>query len=188
MEHLADIIYIITLILLIIFNIYIYHAIFSSKFGKYPPYVPTDNKRRKIVIDKISQYLENEKTEKIIYDAGSGTGDILIPLAKKFPEHKFIGIEWSLFPYLVAKIKSRKLKNIELIKGDIFKQNFNDADIIYCYAVAQFEKMLSEKLIKEINQNCLVVTNGHLLPDMKIIEDIKIDSKWMSNSVYVLKK
>lgn len=187
MQCLANIIYIITLILLIIFNVYIYHAIFSSKLGKYPPYVPTNKKRKKIVLDKIFEYLDGINTQKKVFDAGSGAGNILIPLAKKFPQHKFIGIEWNYLLFMISKIKSKKLKNIEFIHGDILKNNFNEADIIYCYVVSNFEKPLSEKLIKEIKKDCLVVTNGCVLCGMKIFDEIKVKDYWLSSSIYVLK-
>ncbi|MDR1693733.1 MAG: class I SAM-dependent methyltransferase [Lactobacillaceae bacterium] len=185
MEYLAYTIYTITLILLIIFNVYIYYAIFSSKFGKYPPYVPTSVKRRKIVLAKISDCLKDSKKPLNVIDAGSGTGDMLIPLAKKFHSHKFIGIEWGYWVYLLSKLKSKNLNNIEFIHSDIFKQNFNNADIIYCYIVKAFEEPLSKKIIKEAKKSCLIITNGALFKNMELVEEIKVSDRWLSDSIYV---
>lgn len=187
MEHLANIIYIITLILLIIFNIYIYYSLISTRFGKYPPYVPTSKKRKLIILAKISEELKFAKKTKRMFDAGSGIGDIIIPLAKKFPNHYFFGIEWSFFPYWISKIRSKKLKNAKFIHGNILSQSFNCADIIYCYIVSNFEKTLSDKLVKEINKDCLIITNGHNFSNMKLVDEIKSNDKWLSESIFIHK-
>ncbi|MFV0625946.1 MAG: hypothetical protein ACK5N8_01170 [Alphaproteobacteria bacterium] len=119
-------IYSITLILLIVFNIYIYHALFSTKFGKYPPFVPTDSLRKKIVVEEVSKILENSKDKKFFLDAGSGIGTILIPLTKRFPQHDFVGIEWGKIMSYISKIRSKNLKNIKIINDDMLKKNFEN--------------------------------------------------------------
>lgn len=185
MEYLVYTIYSITLILLIVFNIYIYNSLFSSKFGKYPPFVPTDRKRKILTIDKVSSILKASKKQLTFLDAGSGVGTILIPLAKKFPNHNFIGIEWNKIPYLVSKFRSTKLKNIKLINEDMLKQNFNDVDIIYCYIVKNFEKPLSDKILSEMKKGSIIIANGVKFDNMSIIDEIKIKDRWLSNSIYI---
>ncbi|MDD4556026.1 MAG: class I SAM-dependent methyltransferase [Alphaproteobacteria bacterium] len=184
MEFIIYSIYTITLILLILFNIYIYHALFSSKFGKYPPFAPTIGKRKKIILDKISEILKKSEKQITFLDAGSGTGTIIIPLAKKFPQHKFVGIEWTFYPYFISKLKSGNLKNIELIHGDMFKSNFKEVDILYCFIVENFKKPLSEKILSEMKKDSIVIANGSHFETMEIVEEVKFDKEWLSNSIY----
>lgn len=171
MEYVAYVIYSITLVLLIFFNIYIYSALLSTRKGKYPPYVPTVGKRKRTAIEKLSKIMESSKKKLVFMDLGSGIGDVVIPMAIKFHKHEFIGVDWSRLLVWVARKRSVKLKNVKFLCGDMMQQDFSKVDVFYCFIIPQFEKVLSEKIVKEGKKGSFVITNGANFENMELIEE-----------------
>lgn len=88
----------------------------------------------------------------IILDIGCGTGRFTIPIAKRCK--KVIGIDFSEDMLLVAKRKSKNIKNTKYRKLDIAKKlpfKNNSFDKIVCTLVVSHIKNL-EKFIKEIQR------------------------------------
>ena len=69
----------------------------------------------------------------VIYDLGSGWGSLVIALAQSFPHARIIGIEWSLLPHWVARLRTRGLANVHLHRGDFYRRNLSDAEAVTCY-------------------------------------------------------
>lgn len=173
MENLALAIYVLTIILMVIFNIYIFYCVFASKGGKFPPYVPSLGVAKNLVIKYVAKILEKSKKPLTVLDPGCGSGTLLLPLAKVFKQHKFLGIEWSKFPYSIAVKGAKGLKNVELIYDDMFKHSFKDADIIFCFVFEQFAQRLADKIVKDVKKDCIVISNGVPLPSLKLKEKIE---------------
>src|SRR5436189_6159643 len=106
-----------------------------------------------MVVDRMLELGELKKGEKI-YDLGSGDGRIVIMAAQKF-QAKAVGVE--LDPALVAQSRERIAKlglqsSASIIEGDLFKQNYSDADLITVYLLPITNIRLSpvlEKLMKK---------------------------------------
>lgn len=49
-------------------------------------------------------------------DFGSGTGSMILGLAKRHPEQQFVGVEAALFPYLVSRLRAVGQKNVEVFR------------------------------------------------------------------------
>lgn len=187
MFYINNLITIVLLVLLIIFNIYIFYSLFLTVLQKNPPFVPTIGKRKKAVINEISEILNNSKKSLNVLDAGSGIGSILIPLAKKFKQQNFIGIELQYIPYKVSKMLARKRKNINFIHDDIFNHSFKNVDILYYYAIEQSEKKITEKMIKEMKKGTIIITNGSKLEGFDLIKTIDFGKQHSLGSIFVFK-
>ena len=69
-----------------------------------------------------------------IIDFCTGSGCILLSIAKKFPNHEYIGLDKSELAIKTAE-KNRKsigLKNVQFFNQDIFKYNQSKADLLLC--------------------------------------------------------
>lgn len=99
-----------------------------------------------------------------IMEAGCGTGNTLIKLARMYPSSKFTGIDMTPNSLRIAKKNAAKmaLKNISFIKKDILKLNLSEKfDVIFCIGVlhhlADIEKGF-KNLIKHLkNKGYLVL-------------------------------
>lgn len=76
---------------------------------------------------------------KYVLDAGSGAGDYILPLACKYPESRFMGVE--LDARKVEKCDQEKkqlhMANITFRQGDISNGINDEFDIIYCIDVLE---------------------------------------------------
>ena len=69
-----------------------------------------------------------------IIDFCTGSGCILLSIAKKFPNHEYIGLDKSELAIKTAE-KNRKslgLKNVQFFNQDIFEYNKSKADLLLC--------------------------------------------------------
>ena len=93
----------------------------NYEFGR-----PIDKKAMINLFKKIAKIVSLQN--KIILDAGCGTGRISIPLSELFNHVKVIGIDKSgeMIEVLKEKISKKETGNIEIITGDLSKIEFND--------------------------------------------------------------
>ncbi|WP_225032147.1 methyltransferase [Paraburkholderia sp. XV] len=115
-------------------------------------------------VDDIIALLEHAKLPKhaLIVDLGSGWGALVVALAQAFPEASVQGMEISLFPYLVSRLRTHHLPNVSLTWGNFFCSDPSNADAIVCYLMPGVMAKLGDFLDKAIRPGTFVVTNTFL--------------------------
>jgi ubiquinone/menaquinone biosynthesis C-methylase UbiE len=121
---------------------------------KAAPYYPTPQ----VVVDRMLKLGELKKGEKL-YDLGSGDGRIVITAAQKIGATA-IGVE--LDKSLVAQSRQRILnlnlgKLASIIEGDLFLQDYSDADLITVYLLPITNIRLSPVLEKKMKRGARIV-------------------------------
>ena len=99
-----------------------------------PPGVFIPRPESELLVDCAVEFLSKSKDNLKIIDFCTGSGCILLSIAKKFPNHEYIGLDKSELPIKTAE-KNRKslgLKNIQFFNQDIFKYNQSKADLLLC--------------------------------------------------------
>ena len=99
-----------------------------------PPGVFIPRPETELLVDCAIEFLSKCKDNLKIIDFCTGSGCILLSIAKKFPKHKYIGLDKSELAIKTAE-KNRKslcLKNIQFFNQDIFKYNQSKADLLLC--------------------------------------------------------
>ena len=99
-----------------------------------PPGVFIPRPESELLVDCAIDLISKRNKSLTIIDFCSGSGCILLSLAKKFPNHKYIGIDISDIAVQTARKNSEllDLKNVEFIKQDIFNYTPQKADLILC--------------------------------------------------------
>jgi protein-L-isoaspartate O-methyltransferase len=118
------------------------------------PYYPTPQ----VVVERMLKLGELKKGEKI-YDLGSGDGRIVLAAAQKFGA-RAVGVE--LDTALVTQSRQRIAKlNLEssasIIEGDLFAQDYSDADLITVYLLPVTNIRLSPVLEKKLKRGARIV-------------------------------
>ena len=108
------------MLLLLYIYVILVKLFFVKDYKNYPPFVPSFGKIKKLEFIKISKQLEESRKSLTVLDPGCGTADLIIKLAKKFPKHKFVGIEWNKSLYNIAKLKSKNLSNFTVLNQNMF--------------------------------------------------------------------
>ena len=98
----------------------------------------------------------------VIVDLGSGWGALVVAVARAFPEATVEGIEISLFPYLISRLRASGLPNITLRSGNFHRSNLRSADAIVCYLMPSVMPGVSNLLDRELRPGTAVVSNTFL--------------------------
>ena len=99
-----------------------------------PPGVFIPRPETELLVDCAVEYLSKSKDSLKIIDFCTGSGCILLSIAKKFPNHEYIGLDKSELAIKTAE-KNRKslgLKNVQFFNQDIFEFNQSKADLLLC--------------------------------------------------------
>src|SRR2546426_4688725 len=97
----------------------------------------------------------------VVYDLGSGEGDIVIRAAEKYGA-RGVGVE--IDPQLVKRAKERARKRgvadkVTFIQGDLFKADISDATVVAIYLSNSINRRLAPKLMRELKPGARVVSH-----------------------------
>lgn len=121
--------------------------------GSDAPYIPTQERAIKKILK-----MAGAKRGKKFYELGSGDGRVVIAASKLGANA--VGIEQSWIRVLYSRWKADG-QNCNFFHGDIFKRNYQDADIIYIYLLLKGVKKLEEKLKRELKKGSVVITQTY---------------------------
>lgn len=132
------------------------------------PWVPSKNKHRKLFLDRMEI-----KPGDVVYDLGCGTGTVLFDIAQRQPEAKVVGVEISLLPYLIAKIKATRFENVTVRYGNLFKTDLSDADIVFVYLLKKAYPKLIKKFAPELKDDAIVAIEAWPIDGIKSFKTLE---------------
>ncbi len=147
------------LLLLIILTIQVSLLFYWLKLGV--PFVPSKNK----IISSIIENIPFSGGKKF-YDLGSGDGEMLFTLAKKYPETQFIGLELNPVLCLFSKIFHRQ-PNLVFRRENFFQTDLRDADYIYLFLYPELMNKIFPKLKSELGPEAVVLSNQFQFQDVE---------------------
>lgn len=135
-----------------IFIIITFILILSAGYAGYQgaPWVPTFRSDLKRFVN-----LAAIKPGDVFYDLGCGDGRLVEAAAKAGAVS--YGFELSIFPYLMAKIRTARLKNAHIIFGNFFNQDLAKATIIYFFLMPKFYNKIYKKIMKDCRSGTRVI-------------------------------
>ncbi len=123
-----------------------------------------------------------------IFELGSGWGNLLIPLAKKYPQRQIVGYELSFVPWLstlfIAKLLG--LDNITILRINFLQANLSTASVILCYLFPGGMNSLEHKLKVDSGKLKYLISNNFSLPSHTPAKTIQLDDFYHS-PVYLYK-
>lgn len=93
----------------------------------------------------------------VIYELGSGWGSLVVALARAFPDAEVRGVEMSPLPYWVSRLRTWRLANVTLARGDFFKTDLSGADAVTCYLMTRTMPRLASLLDRSLRPGTPVV-------------------------------
>lgn len=149
-----------------VFGFWVLYTFIRSGFGKYPPAISSFGNMNRVMLSCADEILSLSKKSMQVIDMGSGTGKILRELAAKYPEHRFIGYEWDMFVFILAKVLCRRYKNITLYRRNFMSADIADKDLIIVFCGNEIAKELSAKILKEAKSGVKVISEAFRLPSL----------------------
>ena len=172
----------ICLSVLLVSIVFIYLTV-SAGFMHSSPAVPSHGKVKNAIIEEAASMLKDGNRQ-IVMDLGSGWGTLLLPLAKRFSEHKFIGIERGALPFYISSWRARKLKNLPFLRQDFFQTEIDKADIIFVFLLNSTMAKLTAKIKQEMKPNSYVIANRFPMKDQTPYKEVDLGSKYYTYYVY----
>lgn len=174
------------LIMLIVFVVSLMgiYLICSSLGERWAPPVRVSGKLKDAVLAELAKILEKANKPQKVVDLGSGWGTLLIPLAQKFPQHKFVGIERAWTPFYVSKFRARKLSNLSFVCEDFFKYSLKDADVVVMFLIGFMMPKVTDKCLKELPKGATVLAIRFPLTGIEADTVINFGSKMDTYYVY----
>lgn len=171
-----------TLMVLIITGSIIYNTV---KLGISP--MPSSNKAYLAMMQLIDEAEIETKTGPII-DLGSGWGNFVIRIAKRYPQRQIVGYELSFLPWLTSTLLKRlfRLENLTLYRQDFYQADLSSASVLVCYLFPQAMKKISDKLHLEQADVNFLISNNFALTSWQPCKTIQIDDFYKS-PIYLYK-
>ncbi|MBU0577180.1 hypothetical protein KJ742_04205 [Patescibacteria group bacterium] len=128
------------------------------------PFVPSSRKRHKAMIS-----LADLDPDDIVYDLGCGDGRFVFTAAPFVK--KAIGYELSIPLYLFGKLMSVfKSSKAQIRYGNIWKQDYKDADVIFCYLLPGAMKQFYKVVWPTLKPGTRVISNSFQIHDLKPVK------------------
>ncbi len=112
----------------------------------------------------------------VLYDLGCGDGRVLKKAIEKYPNIKAVGVEIAFIPYLLARFKTRKYKNIEIKREDIFQTDIRNVTHVFVYLYPHIMEKLMPILEKKCKKGTRIVSCDFEDKNLKPTEIIELDS------------
>jgi len=127
------------------------------------PFVPSARKRHKTML-KLADLTDND----VAYDLGCGDGRLVFS-ASKFAK-KAIGYDLSIPLALYGKIISLFHPKANIRFGNIWKQNYDEANVIFCYLLPGAMKQFHKEVWPKLKKGTRVVSNAFEMHDLKPVK------------------
>lgn len=108
-------------------------------------------------------------------DLGSGVGSLLLPLARRRPECRFIGIESAPGPFLVSRVRAARQPNLAFERGDFFARSWAGYDLVYAFLSPVPMPAVWDKAQREMRAGSVLVSNSFPIPGVAAERIIALD-------------
>jgi len=142
------------------------------------PFWRTNRKRSRLICK-----LAKIGNEDVVFDLGSGDGEMIITAVEEFKAKKAVGVEidplrvWISKMIVLFKGQGRKIK---IVRQNFFDADIKEATVVFMYLVPKALAGLRPKLLKELKPGTRVITFVYKIDLPLIKEDLK-------NEIYLFK-
>ncbi|MEK7637300.1 MAG: hypothetical protein AAB402_02845 [Patescibacteria group bacterium] len=150
-------------IIAVIFSI---NALINTlRFGL--PYVSTPH----WAVDWLTDNL-NLKSSDLVCELGCGDARVLAALAGKYPTTKFVGIEVQWWPFLLAKWRTRQLKNVTIRPQNFLTADLSGVTVFYGFFITAMMPKVAVKLAVHLQHGAQLISFGFALPGWQSVREI----------------
>lgn len=125
-------------------------------------------------VEALAQLLEGRTNVRFL-DIGAGVGSTLLPLARRYPQMQFIGIENAPLTWLTGWWRTRAQPNIEWRWGDLWAIDLRQFSVVYAFLSPAPMVDLWQKVEGEMPAGGLFVSNSFPVPDVEAATVIDVD-------------
>lgn len=110
-------------------------------------------------------------------DLGSGTGALLLPLARRFPNGTFVGIENAPLPLWLARHQARGQANLTYRAADFFAEPWAGYEYLYAFLSPAPMARVERKAQRELDAGAVFISNTFAFPNTEPFRIEPLDEK-----------
>jgi SAM-dependent methyltransferase len=118
---------------------------------------------------ELARLIEARRCRRFL-DLGAGIGSTVIPLARQFPGTRFVGVENSPLPWLIGRLRTRALANVEWRWGNLWATDLSPFDLVYAFLSPAPMPELARKVGAEMQPGTIFVSNSFDIPEQDAVE------------------
>ncbi len=137
---------------------------------------------------RVPLYLSNRQTASAVaallpttpcclLDIGCGDGGLLAHLARTRPDCRFVGIEHAPLPWLLARLRARRLANVRILYGNYWTLDLAGYDVVYAFLSPAPMPRLWEKAVAEMKPGAQLVSNSFTVPGVQAARLVKVGDR-----------
>lgn len=115
-------------------------------------------------IDVVAETIEQRHCRHFI-DLGAGIGSLVAPLARAFPECHFTGVEYSPMSWLIGRLRTGGLPNVDWRYANLWSAPLGNFDIAYAFLSPAPMPELAKKFDAEMRPGSLLISNSFFIQD-----------------------
>ncbi|MDR1855224.1 MAG: class I SAM-dependent methyltransferase [Azoarcus sp.] len=144
--------------------------VYWSSFRTQVPLFLTNRK----TADAVAELLP---TGAAVLDIGCGVGSLLVALAQKRADLRLTGIENAPAPCALAWLRTRKLANVTVARGDFFARSWAEFDVVYAFLSPVPMAEVWEKARREMKPGSVLVSNSFAIPGVEPQRVVEVDDR-----------
>ena len=151
--------------------------IFGPSYRSRVPLYLSNQRTVAVVADWLDQQGFAEKSGARFLDFGSGTGSMILGLATRYPDQRFVGVEAAWFPYLVSRLRSIGVPNIQIHRKSFWDISLADTPVVYAFLSTEPMPRLWEKAKQEMSPGTFLISNSFVVPNVKPQQTLAVDDE-----------
>lgn len=149
--------------------------VFGPSYRSRVPLYLSNQKTVQCVSDWLMKQGFDTKPDARFLDFGSGTGSMILGLARRHPMQQFVGVEAAWFPYLVSRLKAFGSRNTLIMRKSFWDVSLADYPVVYAFLSTEPMPKLWEKAKKEMAPGAFLISNSFVVPNVAPLQTMSVD-------------
>ena len=112
-----------------------------------------------------------------VLDLGSGTGSLLLALARMRPDLQLVGIESAPIPWAISRLRARAHRNIDIRHGNFFAGSWAEFDVVYAFLSPVPMAAVGDKAQHELKAGARLISNSFEIPGWRPQQIIDVNDR-----------
>ncbi|MFH1805408.1 MAG: class I SAM-dependent methyltransferase [Pseudomonadota bacterium] len=120
-----------------------------------------------------------------ITDIGSGWGDMVMDVARRRPDCRVLGIEYSPVPWAISRVRAQmaRLPNLTIRRGNFLKTAFDPGDVVLCFLDPRIMADVGRMLATRMKPGGIVISRAFAIPGWQAFAEIPMQGS--SDRLYI---
>ncbi len=123
-------------------------------------YVSTSGARIKAFLDAVPM-----RPDQLLMDLGCGDGRVLCRSSDRYGV-RAVGFELNPLAWLRARLRCSGRQGVRVVRGNFWKADLKDADVVFCYLFPDVMGRMAEKINTEVKPGAVVVSCNFPVPGL----------------------